>query len=179
VKSSRHLFGLVFLTSVLSFFALEPVSAQSALLDANRKLRSNGNPALPPGARGPRKISVDAVAAIDLGTAQPVTIVCRNGSFERVGLRHDQIVDIAVQYSTANPGQAVSVEALDGGQVIATAKDLVVAADGTIRFRFRAGHQPGVYQVALHYGAQELGLHFWVLDDEHPKNNPAVVNSGS
>ena len=89
------------------------------------------------------------------------------------------MVDIAVQFSTSDAGQAVTVEPLDGGQVIAAANNLAIAPDGTIHFKFRTGHQPGAYQIVLRSGAQELGLQFWVLDEEHPKNNPAVVNPGN
>jgi hypothetical protein len=178
VKYSRHLLGLV-LTSIFSISAVGSLCAQSSLLEANRRLVSTGTPTSPPGAQRPRKISVDAIAAIDLGTAQPVTAYCRTGKFDRVGLRHDQMVDITVQYSTGNAGQAVTVEPLDGGQVIAAAKNLVIAPDGAIHFKFHAGHQPGDYQNVLRNGAQELGLQFWVLDEEHPKNNPAVVNPGN
>jgi len=122
---------------------------------------------------------MDATATIDLGTAQPVTASCHNGHFDRVGLRHDQMVDIAVRYCPAVAGQRIIVEPLDGGQIIAPAKNLSVAGDGTIHFKFQAGHQPGVYQIALHNGAREIGLQFWVLDEEHPGNNLPVVNSGN
>lgn len=164
---------------MFSFLVIESLSAQSALLDANRKLNSRGTPTAPPGAQRLRKIPLDAIAEIDLGMGQPATVYCRKGNFDRVGLRHDQTVDIGIQYSTAAAGQAIAIEALDGGRVNAAAKNSIVAPDGTIHFKFRAGHEPGLYQIVLRSGSQELGLHFWVLDDEHPKNNPAVVNSGN
>ena len=179
MQSSRYSLGLLVLSGILSFVVIGSVPAQSELLEANRKLVSTGTPASPPGAQRLRNIAIDAIAAITLGTAQPVTAYCRTGKFERVGLRHDQMVDIAVQYSTEDAGKTVTVEPLDGGQVIAAAKNLIIAQDGTIHFKFRSGHQPGVYQILLRSGAQELGLQFWVLDEEHPKNNPAVVNSGN
>lgn len=158
---------------------ITPLLAQSSSLDANRSLSSTGRPAPPPGGQRLRKVPVDATATIDLGTSAVVTATCRKGSFERVGLRHDQTVDIAVQYPTANAGQTITVDALDGGQIIAAEKNLTVGPDGAIHFKFRAGHQPGTYQIALRNGGQELGLQFWVRDDEHPTNNPPVVNPGN
>ena len=122
---------------------------------------------------------VEAIASIDFGNNQSVTTICYEGSFDRVGLRHDQTIDITVSYPTTDAGRAITVEALDGGSVVAPAKNLTVAADGAIHFKFRAGHQPGVYQIALRNGVQELGLQFWVLDEEHPANNPRVVNQGN
>jgi len=67
-------------------------------------------------------VPTDATANIDLGNAAIVTSNCRAGVFDRVGLRHDQMIDIAVQYSNAEAGKTISVEPLDGGQIIAPAK---------------------------------------------------------
>lgn len=108
-----------------------------------------------------------------------VTAYCRRGSFERVGLQRDQVVDITVQYSTASAGSFVTVTALDGGKTIAQTKNLAVDAKGAIHFKFIAGHTPGVYQIALRNRGQELGLQFWVRDEEHPGNNPRTINAGN
>ncbi|HZE57540.1 MAG TPA: hypothetical protein VE031_06780 [Chthoniobacterales bacterium] len=179
MKLSLQLLPFAFLTTVCSLAATHTVLAQSSLLETNRNLRSNGPAASPPGARRERRLPVEAIASIDFGNNQSVTAICHKGSFDRVGLGHDQTVEITVQYSTADAGQGITVEALDGGAIVAPAKNLIVAADGTIHFKFRAGHQPGVYQIALGNGVQELGLQFWVLDEEHPANNPRVVNQGN
>jgi hypothetical protein len=179
MKPSRPIFALALLAGF--FFIPDPCSlhAQSATLEANRTLASTGKPAPPPGARKSRQVPIDATASIDPGTGPLVTISCHKGSFERVGLRHDQTVDITVQYSTAAAGQAITVEPLDGGQIIAAPKNLIVGADGAIQFKFRVGHTPGIYQVALRKGGQELGLQFWVTDEANPRNNPPVVNAGN
>ena len=117
----------------------------------------------------------EPTAIIRAGLAQPVIIKSSDGSFAQVGLTRGQLVDIAVQYPAAKAGDAIVAVPLDGGRVIAPLS-LVVAGDGVIRFQFQAGNQVGAYQVALHDGAQELGLHFWVLDEQHPEKNPVVVN---
>jgi hypothetical protein len=179
VKSSQYLLGLAVLAGIHSILGVDRVSAQSSILEANRRIVSSGVPAPPPGSQKPRRLPLDAIAFIDFGNAQSFTALCHSGSFDRVGLHHDQTVDIVVQYSTATAGAPVTVEPLDGGAIVASGKDLVVASDGTIHFKFRAGHQPGTYQIALHNGDQELGLQFWVVDEEHPRNNPIVINPGN
>ncbi len=125
----------------------------------------------------PQRSPIDANATIDDGQAQPVTTISRKGRFECVGLKRDQMVSITVQYPAAMAGHSINAEPLDGGKVVAAAKDLIVGPDGVIFFRFHAGHDVGVYQIALHDGARELGLQFWVLDEDHPERNPHVVNS--
>jgi flagellar hook protein FlgE len=173
------IFGLALVAGVFVVLTPRPMLAQSATFNANRALVSTGTPAAPPSAIKSRRVPADATASIDVGTGVLVTAYSRHGSFDRVGLRHDQTVDITVQYSTANAGQTITVEPLDGGQIVAPAKNLVVGNDGAIHFKFHAGHQPGVYQIALRNGGQELGLQFWVRDEDHPGNNPRVINPGN
>lgn len=176
MKFSLRLLFLAVLTSACSFAAANSLYAQASILEANRNLVSSGPPAPPPGAVKARRLPIDATALIDFGNGQSVTATCHKGGFDRVGLRHDQMVDVAVQYSTADAGKSVTVEPLDGGQVIAPARNLIVAADGSIHFKFRVGHVPGAYQISLRTGNRELGLQFWVRDDDHPRNNPPVIN---
>ncbi|HKP03086.1 MAG TPA: hypothetical protein VJU77_06920 [Chthoniobacterales bacterium] len=175
MKFFHRLLFFALVTGVSSLVGMKPLLAQSSL-EANRNLVTHGVPAPPPGAQKARHLTGEATAAIDLGNDQVVTVSSHQGGFDRVGLRHDQTIDVRVQYSAAKIGQPITVEALDGGSVVAASKDLVVAADGTIHFKFRAGHQPGVYQIAVRNGSQELGLQFWVRDDEHPGNNQPVIN---
>lgn len=104
---------------------------------------------------------------------------CHKGAFGRVGLLHDQTVDITVEYPYSEAGKTITIEPLDGGQIVVPGKNLTVRSDGSIHFKFRVGHAPGNYQIALHNGSQELGLEFWVRDDEHPRNNPAVINASN
>jgi hypothetical protein len=90
----------------------------------------------------------------------------------------------------------VKVEALDGGLLTASASaevggynvhgyDLSAikkrfdsgtpSADGNFTFIFQAGHLPGLYQIRVQQGNQVLGLQFWVLDSQHPANNPPAI----
>jgi len=166
---------LLSVTIAASFFGTGHTQAQSQSLSANRALSSKGKPAAPPTAQRGGK-QVDATATIVDGSEAPVATVSRKGIFNLVGLKHDHMVDIAVQYPVSKAGHVISAEPLDGGQVIASAKSLIVGADGTIHLKFRAGHEVGMYQIALHDRAEELGLQFWVLDELHPEKNRQVVN---
>jgi hypothetical protein len=178
VKILYRLLFFAFLTGTSSLVGTTPLLAQTSL-EANRNLVTHGAPASPPGAQKAQHRTNEATAAIDLGNNQIVTVSSHQGGFDRVGLRHDQTVDIAVQYPTASAGETIGVEALDGGQVIAAGKSLTIGSDGAIHFKFRAGHLPGAYQIVLRKRNKEIGLQFWVRDDEHPGNNPPVINAGN
>jgi hypothetical protein len=117
-----------------------------------------------------------ASARITLATGEIAQASGNRGVFDRVGLRPNELVTIEVQYPAAKAGQTIRAGALDGGRVIAPPGPLKVAADGTVRFRFQAGKEPGVYQIALNDGSGEMGLQFWVLDERNPQNNRPVIN---
>ncbi len=53
-------------------------------------------------------------------TAQAVSVVspCTDGIFALVGLQPDQVVQVVVQYPTAEALQLVNLEALDGGIIL-------------------------------------------------------------
>lgn len=123
--------------------------------------------------------AVDATATINFGNNQSITANCNGASFDRVGLQPNQVVDVTVQLSAAKAARTIIVEPLDGGRVIGGPAKLIVAVDGSFSFKFQAGRDPGVYQVSLHDAAQEIGLQFWVLDQQHPENNQPVINSGN
>jgi hypothetical protein len=175
VKFSRLLLGLVLATSIYSFqTALLPAQSQS--LEANRALMSTGVPAAPPTAPTTPPSSTSATATIVDGATEPVVTISGKGMFGLVGIKHDHTVDIAIQYPVTKAGHSIVAEPLDGGQVIANGKSMTVGADGTIHFKYRVGHEVGVYEVSLRDGTQELGLQFWVLDEQHPGKNRPVVN---
>lgn len=111
-----------------------------------------------------------------VGGVEPLKLPSnKQGSFALVGVRPDQLVQVSVQYPVTKTGRLIVAEALDGGQVLVQGP-LVVGLDSIIRFQFRAAHMPGINHIALRDGAQELGLQFWVLDENHPERNPPVVN---
>lgn len=120
---------------------------------------------------------------------ESVVASCRSGIFDCVGLQSDQTVQVTVQCPAGRAFQKVTVQTLDGGTVARplatsapdapTASDraisLSTSADGTFTFVFQAGHNPGLNQVSLRQGSQELGLQFWVLDPQNPQNNPPIL----
>jgi hypothetical protein len=144
----------------------------------SRSLRSTGVPATPPTATNGLLLPEQVSATVQLRPTQSIAISSKRGIFALVGVKPDQLVEIAVQYPALHAGRSINAESLDGGQVLLQGP-LLVGADGAIHFQFRAGHSPGINHVALHERAQELGLQFWVLDEQHPEKNPPVVNPGS
>ena len=171
MKFQRLLIGLAFLASI-TFFGIHNLAAQGTTV-----VPSAGLPAPPPTAPTAAKPPIDAVATVNLGN-QSITMTTRRGLSDRVGLQPDQIVDVAVQFSAPKSGHTITVEPLDAGRIVSASNRFVVAADNTIKFTFQVGHGPGISQVCLHDGAQEIGLQFWVLDNQSG-NNPPVINSSN
>jgi hypothetical protein len=172
MKFSQRLIGPGFALGLI-FLPRVDASAQTQTLEANRALVSAGQPAPPPAIHSRHE---PLTATVVDGTDAPVATLTREGIFGLVGLKHDHTVDVTVQYPVSSAGRVISAEALDGGQVIVPGRNLTVAPDGRISFKFRAGHAVGSYQVALRDGTDEVGLQFWVLDEQHPENNRPVVN---
>jgi hypothetical protein len=123
----------------------------------------------------------DFTATFDAGPAsgatKAVSLASKDGIFDLVGIAPDQWLAVTVQYPLSQVGHRITAEALDGGHIISTAgTTLLVGADGTIHFQFQAGHGPGFNHIALHDAGDELGLQFWVLDQQNPGRNPPNLN---
>ena len=101
----------------------------------------------------------------------------KDGIFALVGIAPDQWVNVTVQYPLSQVGHRITAETLDGGHIIsALGTTLLVGVDGAIHFEFQASHFPGFNHVALHDAAHEVGLQFWVLDQQNPGRNPPNLN---
>jgi len=152
-------------------------TAQSLTL--NRALVSSGPQAVPPTKASPPSLSALDPVMGSIGIARAplpeIKLFSNQGIFDLVGVNPDQLVQVTITYPALAVGRLITAEALDGGQVI-SATPLVVGPDQTIRFQFRAAHTPGFNHIALHNGARETGLQFWVLDAQHPERKPAVIN---
>lgn len=94
---------------------------------------------------------------------------------EQIGLCANQQVDVSVQYGVARTGQMVAIIPLDGGIIVGSGMKRAVGPDGILRFRFKAGGQPGTYQVSLYDGAKEIGIRFWVFDEKDAQKNPIAL----
>jgi hypothetical protein len=97
-----------------------------------------------------------------------------NGYIGRAGLRPRQSVRVTLEFTDARADSAV-VSALDGGEIVGANAPLRINRDGTASFIFREAEHPGLYRVIVEAGAQRSLLEFYVLDIEHPKNNPPRV----
>ena len=100
----------------------------------------------------------------------------RKGRFPLAGIRPNESVEIQLQFAADWADTPITVQALDGGKVLAKAKDAIIAADGTTSFRFQAGAQPGLYRIQVITADSISTLKFWVADPENPKANPPVLN---
>lgn len=160
--------GLVLL-AILSFLPAAALPAQT----------SSGEPALPP--TSPLLPQIDEGPDVTVTPDQGASIRAKtlDRASEQVGLRPNQPVGVTVHYPAAKAGQQIDVIPLDGGAILGPDKKLIVAADGTLRFRFKAGKEPGVYQVSLREGVNEIGIQFWVIDEKKPEKNPLLLLPGN
>lgn len=138
---------------------------------------TDGQPALPPTSPLLPQVEEGPEISVTYDGDRSVKAKTLNRASEQVGLWPNQLVDVSVQYGVGKAGQLIAVIPLDGGVVPGSDKKLIVGLDGVLRFKFRAGGQPGQYQVSLHEGAKEIGIRFWVLDEKDPRKNPPVLGA--
>ncbi len=116
-----------------------------------------------------------ATAAVDFGNSRSLTTKIRQGSSQLIGLQPNQIVNVSLKVSPSKVGHIITLQPLDGGRVIGTTSQCVVGADGTFGFKFQAGPNPGVSQISIRDGSEEIGLPFWVLNTQDAQRNPPVL----
>src|SRR2546423_458472 len=91
------------------------------------------------------------------------------------GPQPDQIVKATLTLGSNRAGRTFEAVALDGGILFDTENGIVADDQGKISFTFQVGHHPGLYQVALYDGsAHEIGIQFWVVNNENSEANPKV-----
>jgi hypothetical protein len=151
----RNYFALIWIT----FFPVGLLYAQSPNAVLSGSIESN----------------IEAAASIDFGSNQSVTTTLRKGLSDHVGLHPNQTVKVTIQFSATDVGRVIAIEPLDGGRIIGSVKKAVVGGDGTFSFNFQAGNEPGLLQVCLRNGPQEIGLRFWVIDSQNPDSNPDTL----
>ena len=120
-------------------------------------------------------ISVEASArpslTISFSNGASVIFHSARDRFNPVGIFPGEAVDIDLAVSPSLAGTHLYLEALDGGAVT---QDVVIAADGTAEMTFQAGMQVGLYRLMAVARGKTAMLQFWVLDLQHPENNPPV-----
>jgi hypothetical protein len=93
-------------------------------------------------------------------------------AFEQLGMRPQQIVTITVTFPAEFAGAAIYAEPLDGGSVTGSEEGIFVGSDGTAVFQFQAGLWIGNSRISLHLSDDRNLINFWLVDTEHPENNP-------
>lgn len=162
MKSFSSLFGLALVASV-SFLLFSPAQAQGPIAQAD--LQEDA-------------LFAASAAAIDFGSGKVVRQRKQQRRFQQLLLQPRQVIDVSLQFSPAQAGAEFVVEALDGGRVIALGSSLTVGADGTLAFKFQAPEVPGDCRIAVHQTGRSDLLQFWVIDKEHPDNNPPELTEG-
>ncbi len=171
---------------LLIFLATAALATGLYLLDHSRLRADEGDPddpdnvelADPPTSPDAQK-EFDGIAIINYEPGNEdgaaVTSEATDGKTDKLpGLQPDQQVEVTMSLGANRAGRTFHVSALEGGQVFDADDGLVADENGNIAFTFQAGHEPGLYQVALHDGTHEIGIQFWVINNENPEENQIV-----
>ncbi len=126
----------------------------------------------------PKGVAIVDYSVAQEGTSgQQVTIPTVGGEAEKLpGLDPDQTVHITQQFEMTKVGHTIEAVALDGGNILNVENDLVVDENGMIDFDFQVGSESGLYQVALRDGSDEIGLQFWVINNEAPPDETPALD---
>lgn len=143
---------LLLLLSIAAYLAVTIVSAQQST---------------------PADGSLNAVIGSNSGRERHLT--GHNGYIGRAGLRPGQPVRVTIDCPASVKGESVFVSSPDGGRVVPPNEALKIKPDRTVSFVFQAGDEHGLYRVYIEAGGQQHLLEFYVLDLEHPGNNPPRV----
>jgi hypothetical protein len=137
---------------------------------------ADGDPANPPSSPLVRHVEDGPQVTVSYNSGKSVGTQIVDRLAERVGLRGNEVVNVSIQYGSAFAGRAVSITPLDGGRIVGREANATVGTDGSLSFKFQATKLPGVYEIALHdQEGDDLGLQFWVFDEQNPKKNPPAL----
>jgi hypothetical protein len=137
---------------------------------ASSQTKAMVTPELPP---LPAEGSMNALIVSSSGQARRLTGF--NGYVGRAGLRPRQAVRVTLVCPVSLKGQPISVFSPGGGGPVSPNDARTVHLDGTASFVFQAAANHGLYRVFVQAGAQQNLIEFYVLDLEHPSNNPPRV----
>ena len=103
---------------------------------------------------------------VDYGHGKEKRRQSHRGMMEPVGLPVGQLVLITLEFPRKQAGQVVMIRAMDGGE-ITPPEPMVVSADGTVAFNFRAPGGVGRYRLIVR-AAQEHEISLYAFDPNAP-----------
>ncbi len=142
------------------------VAAAAGLLGFSSTLRAQSSD----GTEG--IVSRALAATVDYGNDTLFQPAKHGTDFEQLGLLPGQVLTITFQFPVELAGQVIIVDPLDGGTVSAPEEGAIVGADGNVTFQFQAGDAVGACRLAVHRPDDVNTIQLWVVDSEHPENNP-------
>ena len=105
----------------------------------------------------------EAVAQVKLGGTTYELHPNQIGGFDRLNIEPKAKIPIRVTYANGNPGDPISIEVEDGGQLdnkkIAKVQSLDAAKQ--LAFTFSASEQSGIFRVVLRNGSDVKEISFW------------------
>jgi hypothetical protein len=137
--------------------------------------QSSDIPPPPEPSNGPAlAVPESPIVTITFPNAKSVQDRSRGRQYGIVGIRPNEVVDIALEFSPQWAHRLLAIEALDGGRILAQ-RSATVAADGSASVRFQVGNDPGLYRLSITGAGAPALLRFWVPDPQNPRANPTVL----
>jgi hypothetical protein len=110
----------------------------------------------------PQPIPSRAIAAtVDYGNNNLFALDKSSTDFTPLGLLPQQLLSITVQFPIELAGQAMIVEAPDGGTVFVPEGGIIVGSDGNVTFQFQAGNAFGACRIVVHQPDDSNFLQLW------------------
>ncbi len=135
-------------------------SGSASRSDAHQSSDNNSAPSESPAA--PNNGGMSAVVGV--GEQGAVRLTPNDlGLFPRVPIGLGATAPITVSYPEAMPGDTITVQSEDGGQINASKTVIQATLDDkrTLRFNFTSTQEGGIYHITLRRGFEEKRLELW------------------
>lgn len=111
-----------------------------------------------------RNTSDSNAARVRVGDAESFTGSDARGKYTRISVPAATVVSARVPLFEAEPGERVSIQAEDGGNLLGEAAQghLTVDDHHGVQFEFRTPAQDGMYRGTIRRGSESRVLEFWV-----------------
>lgn len=124
----------------------------------------------------PEPILTRAIAAtVDYGNDIVFQPTKHGTNFELLGVRGGQVLTVTVQFPVELAGRFVIGEPLDGGVISAPEQGLIIGFDGNVSFQFTTGEGFGLNRIAVHQPDDSNFVQLWIVDPNHPENDPPYL----